>query len=217
MPAGLVDQKPARLGLRLLEGTQEIRHPSVTPLVLVRVHVGLHPQKDSLEIMEKKYLAAMAYSLHRRTSRHLFISLTSDNITKNSSTMLTSSELEKLVDFLADVHESDIGKYAGHLLVIISSSVKKSSNLVEDLDDMLNASNLAARYFSIVDGTTCLKLFNKEMSAFPPESLYWKAGSRVPDAKSYREASAAVRERYPGCKWADRIAATYGIKEEKCH
>ncbi len=131
--------------------------------------------------------------------------------------MLTSSELEKLVDFLADVHESEIGKYAGHLLVIISSSVKKSSNLVEDLDDMLNASNLAAKYFSVVDGTTCLKLFNKEMSGFPLESLYWKAGSREPDAKSYREASAAVRERYPGCKWADRIAATYGIKEEKCH
>ncbi len=130
--------------------------------------------------------------------------------------MLTSSELEKLVDFLAEVHESDIGKYAGHLLVIISSSVRKSSNLVEDFHDMLNACNLAARYFSVVDGTTCLKLFNKEMSGFPPESLYWKPGSRVPDAKSYREASAAVRERYPGYKWADRIAATYGIKEEKC-
>jgi hypothetical protein len=212
-----VDQKPARLGLRLLEGTQETHHPSVAPLVLVRVHVGLHPKKDSLEIMEKKYLAAEAYSLHRRTSRELFISLTSDNITKSSSTMLTSSELEKLVDFLANVHESDIGKYAGHLLVIISSSVKKSSSLVEDFDDMLNASNLAARYFSVVDGTTCLKLFNKEMSGFPLESLYWKPGSREPDAKSYREASAAVRERYPGYKWADRIAATYGIKEEKCH
>jgi len=128
--------------------------------------------------------------------------------------LMTFSELENMVDFLSTVRKRHIGTQAGHLLVIISSAAKKSANPAEDLEHLLNESNLAAKYFNSVDGTTSLRLFDKEMSFFPQTGLYWKTGGRDLDATSYRQASAAVRKSYAGYDWALQMAATYFSREK---
>jgi hypothetical protein len=166
------------------------------PFILVRLHIGQHELPFSQTVLH--YMAAVAINPQTETVTKCFIPLpmkgsTGDNLTQHKS------QLAKLIEFFTSLQFQTDGE---SLVLTIVSSALCAVDPVTSFENMLSNNKLAGDYFSAVDGTTDVEIFQLDTSSFPQKGMYWKPRENwVLSWQNYKKAAESLRECYLGISW----------------